>query len=350
MKRSLIALAVLAASGAALAQSSVTLFGVMDATVAVGHGAITNKTQLTNSGNTTTRLGFKGTEDLGGGLNASFWLETGINNDDGSGQATNLNNTNAGLTPAGGITFNRRSTVSLSNQFGEIRLGRDYTPHFWNYVWFDPFTYNGVGGIATVHGTIAGATKVRASNSISYFTPATLGGFYGQLMHYFGEQPSGTPTSSDGTGTSLRVGYAKGPFNVAVATSQTDYLAPGNIKTTNVGASYDFGAVKLFGLYDQDKISGGTTGKGWLVGLSAPVGVGQLRASYSGYKGNLTSNDPRLTKLAVGYVYNLSKRTVLYATIAHLNNKNGSAVALNGATTAANSGSSGLDLGLRTSF
>lgn len=350
MKRSLIALAVLAVSGAALAQSSVTLFGVMDATVAVGHGSIANKTQLANSGNTTTRLGFKGTEDLGGGLNASFWLETGINNDDGSGQATNLNNTNAGLTPAGGITFNRRSTVSLSGQFGEVRLGRDYTPQFWNYVYFDPFTYNGVGGSAFVHGGLGGAAKVRASNSASYFTPATLGGFYGQLMYYMGEQPSGTATSSDGNGTGLRVGYINGPLNVAVATSKTDYVAPGNIKTSNAGMSWDFGAAKLYGMYGQDKISGGTKGNGWLVGVSAPVGVGEFRASYSGYKGTLASNDPKFNKLALGYVYNLSKRTAIYGTIAHVNNKDGSALSLNGATTALNSGSSGVDLGLRTSF
>jgi predicted porin len=88
MKKSLVALAVLAASGAAMAQSSVTLFGVVDAAYAVGNGSLTDKTQLRNSGYNSSRLGFRGVEDLGGGMKASFWLEAGVNNDDGTGSAS----------------------------------------------------------------------------------------------------------------------------------------------------------------------------------------------------------------------------------------------------------------------
>ena len=88
MKKSLVALAVLAASGAAMAQSSVTLFGVVDAGYAVGNGSISNKTQLRNSGYNSSRLGFRGVEDLGGGMKAGFHLEAGVNNDDGSGAGT----------------------------------------------------------------------------------------------------------------------------------------------------------------------------------------------------------------------------------------------------------------------
>ena len=128
MKKSLIALAVLAASGAAMAQSSVTLFGVVDATYAYGSGSASNKSQLTNSGYNSSRLGFRGVEDLGGGMTASFWLEAGVNNDNGSGANTNTNNQATGATGGGGLTFNRRSTVSLSGGFGEVRLGRDFTP------------------------------------------------------------------------------------------------------------------------------------------------------------------------------------------------------------------------------
>lgn len=348
MKKSLIALAAVAASCSALAQSSVTLFGVMDATLAMGRGSESNKTHLTNSGNTTSRLGFRGREDLGGGLAAGFWLEAGINNDDGGGQATNTNNQTSGLTTAGGLTFNRRSTVSLSGALGEIRLGRDYTPHFWNYVWFDPFTYNGVGG-SQIANNIGGRTNVRASNSISYFLPAGLGGWYGQLQHYRGENNSGTPTSSDGNGTSVRVGYADGPLNVALATSATQ-LASGDIKTTNLGASYDLGPAKLFAIVDQDKVSGGPTGKGVLAGFSIPVGPGEIRASYSTYKGTIKVPDARSNKLSLGYVHNLSKRTALYATAAHIGNKNGASMALNGAVTGANRSSTGYDLGVRHSF
>ena len=101
---------------------------------AYGHGDVADKTQLTNSGYNSSRLGFRGTEDLGGGMSASFWLEAGVNNDDGTGAATSTNN-QAIAAPAPavagtqGLTFNRRSTVSLAGGWGELRLGRDYTPH-----------------------------------------------------------------------------------------------------------------------------------------------------------------------------------------------------------------------------
>ena len=117
MKKSLTALAALAVAGLASAQSSVTLFGVIDAGVtyqsATSRDATTglsskqSKWSLANSGYNSSRLGFRGTEDLGGGLAASFWLEAPITNDDGA---------------TGVSTFNRRSTVSLSGGFGEVRL------------------------------------------------------------------------------------------------------------------------------------------------------------------------------------------------------------------------------------
>src|SRR5205085_4224819 len=130
MKKSLIALAVMAAAGAASAQSSVTLFGIVDAAVSRydSGGSGDAVTKLTNSGYNSSRLGFRGTEDLGGGTSASFWLEAGLANDDGQGAATNSNNqaSGAGAAVAGrqGLTFNRRSTVSLSGGWGEGRLGR----------------------------------------------------------------------------------------------------------------------------------------------------------------------------------------------------------------------------------
>ncbi|MBX9834466.1 MAG: porin, partial [Burkholderiaceae bacterium] len=154
MKKSLIALAVLAASGAAMAQSSVTLFGIVDATYAYGNGSVANKSQLTNSGYNSSRLGFRGVEDLGGGMSASFWLEAGVNNDNGSGANTNATNQAAAAALGNGqqgLTFNRRSTVSLNGGFGEVRLGRDYTPQFWNLTVFDPFGTNGVGTTQTLN-------------------------------------------------------------------------------------------------------------------------------------------------------------------------------------------------------
>ena len=363
MKKSLIALAVMAAAGAASAQSSVTLFGIVDATLAWGHGNVSNKTQLTNSGYNSSRLGFRGTEDLGGGMSAGFWLEAGLANDDGQGAATNSNNqaSGAGAAVAGrqGLTFNRRSTVSLAGNWGEVRLGRDYTPQFWNLTIFDPFGTNGVGTTQTLNSIITGVTSVRSSNSVGYFLPGNMGGFYGQVQYYMGENPSGA-TKKDGTGYGLRAGYANGPINVAAAVSRTNYVTAGasgaagfaattgNVKQNNIGGQWDFGVAQAIAHYARDK-NGAVTGKGYLVGGLFAVGAGQIRASYSRYRTDFVGN-PTSKKFALGYVHNLSKRTALYTTWARVKNTGGAAQALNGAVSAANSSSSGLDLGIRHSF
>ena len=348
MKKSLIALAVLAASGAAMAQSSVTLFGIVDATYAYGSGSVANKSQLTNSGYNSSRLGVRGVEDLGGGMSASFWLEAGLNNDNGTGGVTNTNN-QAATSTGGGLTFNRRSTVSLNGGFGEVRLGRDYTPQFWNLTVFDPFGTNGVGTTQTLNSSLGGPTTIRASNSIGYFLPGNLGGFYGQAQYYMGENNSNAANKKDGNGLALRAGYANGPINAAIAFSETKFLT-GNIKAVNLGGQYDLGMAKIMAHYNQDKISGGNDGKGFLIGGLIPVGAGEVRLAYSTYKIDTVGADPRTNKLALGYVHNLSKRTALYATYAHLTNKNGAAQALNGAVTGVNSNSNGYDFGIRHSF
>lgn len=355
MKKSLIALAVLAASGAAMAQSSVTLFGIVDATLAHGSGSVANRTQLTNSGYNSSRLGFRGTEDLGGGMSASFHLEAGLANDDGQGANTNANNqaTGAGAAVAGrqGLTFNRRSTVSLAGGWGELRLGRDYTPQFWNHTVFDPFGTNGVGTSQLLNSSLGGPVTVRASNSIGYFLPRNLGGFYGQVQYYLGENASNVgATDKDGRGAGLRIGYANGPFDVALATSSTKYAA-GNISSTNLGGMYNFGVAKLMGEYSRDRVGStpGVTGKGYLVGGLIPVGAGEIRVAYSRYRTDAVGT-PRSTKWALGYVHNLSKRTALYATYARVGNSGGAAQALNGAITAANASSRGYDFGIRHSF
>lgn len=358
MKKSLVALAILAAAGVASAQSSVTLFGIVDATVAHGSGSgvgSSSKTQLTNSGFNSSRLGFRGTEDLGGGMSASFWLEASVNNDNGSGANTNTNNQASGSTGGGGLTFNRRSTVSLASGLGELRLGRDYTPQFWNQTVFDPFGTNGVGTNQTLISGLGGPTAVRASNSVGYFLPGNLGGFYGQVQTYMGENnQTGAATQDDGKGTGIRVGYANGPVNVAIATSSTSYATTatgGDIKSTNLGGSYNLGVAQVMALLTRDTVEStvNVSGKGMLIGALVPMGAGQIRAAYSTYKTN-TAAAPKSTKMALGYVHNLSKRTALYTTFARVSNSGGAAQALNGAVTAANARSTGYDFGVRHSF
>jgi predicted porin len=393
MKKSLIALAALAAAGAASAQSSVTLFGIVDATVAYGRSTGTggaSRWQLTNSGYNSSRLGFRGTEDLGGGMSASFWLEAGLTNDNGTGATTNTNNQSTGAGPtctvtttttttttavppivgtgltstststsgctaaingAQGLTFNRRSTVSLAGNWGELRLGRDYTPQFWNLTVFDPFGTNGVGTTQTLNSIITGVTAVRASNSIGYFLPRSMGGFYGQAQIYMGENvKTGAATEDDGDGFGARIGYASGPFNVALAMSRTRYAA-GRVQQNNLGGQWDFGVAKLQAHYSWDK-NGATRGRGFLIGGLVPVGPGEIRAAYSQYRTDLptTGVDPRARKFALGYVHNMSKRTALYATWARVRNSSGSSQSLGGSPGVLNNSSSGIDLGIRHSF
>jgi predicted porin len=202
---------------------------------------------------------------------------------------------------------------------------------------------------------LIGATAVRASNSIGYLLPNDLGGFYGQVMYYLGENNSNVANSKDGDGFGTRLGFAKGPFDIAISVSRTKYLA-GDVSQNNMGGSWDFGVAKLMGQYEWDKsdaLVGGSSAKGYVVGAVVPVGVGRVRMAYSRYRINQTTvtlNDPTSKKFAVGYVHSLSKRTALYATYARVSNNGGAAQALNGSTTSANGSSSGYDLGITHAF
>jgi len=368
--KSLIAVAAMTFAGAAFAQSSVTIFGVVDARVAYGSGSVAKKTQLASSGMNASRLGFRGVEDLGDGMSASFWLESAVNVDDGSFGTTNTNNQSSGSAGGGAMVFGRRSTVSLSGNWGELRLGRDFTPQFWNLSEFDPFGTTGNGTTQTLNSIITGTTQVRASNSIGYFLPEkALNGFYGQGMYYLGENNSnavnvvctspgvpagcGVSTKNDGSGWGVRLGFKSGPFDVAAATSRTTNAA-GSPRQSNIGGQWDAGVATIMAHYSWDKgvVNGSMrNAKGWLVGGLLPVGAGDIRISYSQYAVNLAPAPDRITKKwALGYAYNLSKRTALYVTYARLSNGGGATQALNGATTAANGSSTGYDMGIRHKF
>ena len=364
MKRTLIAIAALATLGAANAQSSVTVWGVMDAAIssyrADGTGS---KLQMSTGANQNSRLGFRGREDLGGGMYAAFELEAGINNDSGIGQASNTNNQASGNGTAGGLTFNRKSTVAVGGSWGELRLGRDYTPSFWNLFIYDPFRVGvGLGGITTQGSTF---TVFRASNSIGYFTPGcntpNCSGFYGQAMYALGENASGTPTSSDGNYYGARVGYGGKNLDINFGTGVTKSAAAGDFTQTILGASYDFGVAKVMGMWGFHKtglpnaaLGGGTKATHTQIGAWIPLGQGYIPVALTTVKRNDALNGGA-TKFAVGYVYNLSKRTSLYTTYARISNKNGMALPVNagadvGPTPAVNGGSSGIDFGIRHIF
>ena len=343
MKHTLIALAALSFAAAASAQSSsVTLFGVVDASVAHISSSGNSVTGMANGGNSSSRLGFRGEEDLGGGLKAGFWLEGSVGVDDGT---------------ASGFKFDRRSTVSLLGNFGEVRLGRDKTPAYQNLETFHAFGDTGMGAInghnlisSSATGTSEGSNPKRNSNMVSYLLPK-MGGVYGQISHSFGEQ-SGDSSLQSSTG--LRLGYANGPLNVAGAygVARGGTAAAGvDYKTMNLGASYNFGVVTPMVLLASDRGNNKRVDL-YSVGVKVPLGAGELRAAYSWYK-DKKSNNADSQRLALGYGYKLSKRTELYAAVARMSNddnakrKLGSSLA---PTPNAGKSMTGYEIGMRHNF
>jgi len=355
MKRFLVSSSLLAVSGFAAAQSSVTLFGIVDTAFQQGSGSVADRTQLGSGANSTSRLGFRGTEDLGGGMSASFWLEAALLADNGSFGTTSTNNQTTGTTGGGSLTFGRRATVSLAGAWGELRLGRDYSVQYYNRFGFDPFGNIGVGGSQANTGKLGGPTNTRASNAIMYFLPAKLGGFYGVAQVYLGENASNAGvTQDDGKGGGVRVGYRAGGLNVALAHAVTQYArtaTTGDNTSSNIGARYDMGRVSLMGGYYRDTVDStvGVTGSGAQLGAIYRVGAGEIKAQWSNYK-TTAAGSPQTKKISLGYVHNLSKRTAVYGTYASVRNSGGATTALNNSVTAANQSSSGFDLGLRHSF
>lgn len=355
-------MAALLACGIASAQSNVQLYGTIDTGVAHGKGSVSDRTSLINSGTNSSMLGFRGVEDMGGGLFAGFWAEAGVNTDSGAGQGTNTNNQNSGVAAAlaggQGLTFNRRMTVSLGGNWGELRLGRDYTPQWSNHSHSDPFGTQGIGTNQAANSMVTFAqggtsgVSVRASNSIGYlYNYAANGGpsqgFNIRAMYYLGENPSNTPTEKDGTGWGVRAGYNAGPLEVFLSTSRTKFAA-GDSEQTSISGFYDFNVVKLSAQWNADK-QGPVKGKGGLIGAMVPVGPWQFKFAVSTYKADSPGN-PKSTKFAAGYVYNFSKRTAWYGTIAQIKNSGSATQALAGSVTAAGDNSRALETGIRHHF
>jgi predicted porin len=359
MKKSVLALAVLGAfAGAASAQSSVTMFGVIDLNVQT----VSNNARvygMSTDGMASSRLGFRGTEDLGGGLKAGFWLEAGLAPDTGRSNT----NGNFGSGTENQLIFNRRSTVSLSNQWGELRLGRDYTATFWSWTVFDPFGTNGVGAAtnlalagdlqAGLAGTTYG-TLVRANNMVQYILPAGVfgPGLYGQLQIAAGEGSNGNKYYGG------RIGYAAGPFDIAAAYGNTDCLDTAcniDLDNWNIGGSWNFGWAKFSGFFSDISASGLGNKAGrqnWYVGVTAPFGQWNFKASYGGTNGKDLLDNVDAAQWALGVDYNLSKRTALYATWSSINNDNGAVFSVSPGWGGLKSGSnsSGAEIGVRHTF
>jgi predicted porin len=337
MKKALTVLFSLAASGTTLAQSSVTVFGSIDLNLTYSKaGRETSKAMDQGGYLLPSRIGFRGTEDLGGGLSAGFWLESAVLPDTGAAQ---------------GAMWGRRSTVSLAHkQYGELRLGRDYTPTFWNVSQFAPFGTVGVGGSSNIIdgwplGLGSAKTLARASSSIGYFLPRNLGGIYAQAMVSAGEGVDGAKYQG------ARIGYESGPLNIAAAYGATD-TAVGDFKTATIGGTYDFQVVKLFANYLQQKLPSDKQ-TNVLLGVAVPVGVGTIKASAAESKRSgpgVDGDDAR--QFAIGYVHPLSKRTTLYTAYSHIKNDGNAAYVTGDSSPAGTPGekSSGFQVGINHAF
>jgi len=333
-KTTIAAIALSSMSVGASAQSNVTLAGIVDVKVRhfdnTGSGG---RWSVGEGGLRQNRLIFRGTEDLGGGLGAGFWLEAGFAPD-----------TDAGASTGGAIGFNRVSVVRLTSRYGEIRLGRDSNPTFNLRVHCDPTLATGIGAGVNVSRFLARPTFVRASNTVQYMYPAsTGGGVYGEVMLAAGEGSVNTKLSSG------RVGYTIGTCDVAVAVGEQD-VATGKLKSTLGGASYDFGFARVMGYAAEDEVPG-TTERTCSVATAVPIGLSEVRVLFA--RANDKETGATAKELMAQYVYFLSKRTAPYATASRISNSGGSAVAIFGSTPlpiAMNGKSTGFDAGIRHTF
>ncbi|QDZ30627.1 porin [Noviherbaspirillum sp. UKPF54] len=336
MKKSLIALAVLSSlAGTAFAQTNITVYGVVDAGVVYDNNGAGRNWKLDSGNQSGSRIGFKGTEDLGGGLSALFNLENGFNTDNGTLAQSNATTTRL---------FGRQAWVGLKGGFGSVKLGRQLSPLYVAMDQVDPFRIGLAGNAQKAFGYGLYNTDpfLRVDNTLSYSLP-DMSGVTGTVSYSFGEAPG---AFADGRTAGVGLGYANGPINVqfayqrsntvALAGSQaTAFAATGatpDLRTALLGGYYDFGVAKAHLAYGDTKIDGPTSlkNRNWLVGVSAPVGgAGTVMASWN-------RNDIRditggkSNQYAIGYSHALSKRTNLYTSIGYT--RNDSNVRLNAAT------------------
>ena len=289
MKKSLLALAVLGAfAGAASAQSSVTLYGKLDLGFAKAAGSADKQVADGSS----SRVGFRGVEDLGGGLKAMFQFEHRFNPD--TGTVTNT------------AFWHGLSTVGLGGSFGTVNLGRQYTAAFsliTNVI--DPF---GGDTVADLRGEslTKSVARLRTENSVRY------DGAFGGLK--VAADIAETPAGGVDRPYSVAAQYAAGPFMVAAS---YDNPTGANDNLATLGGSYTFGPAKVsLGIGRGDNNSNVRV-KQALAGVTVSVGAaGQVLA---GYAQEEVGTADATKKVSLGYRHNLSKRTQLYTDVTRVN-------------------------------
>lgn len=301
MKKSLIALAVLAASGASFAQSSVTLYGIAD--IWVGSvktengvaGTSQTDTVMQSGGVNQSRWGLKGSEDLGGGLKANFKLEQGFNLD-------------TGAAAVAGQSFSRESYVGFSGGFGEVKLGKVWTA-------FDDV--NGASN-AVFDSALSPTTNVFKSTAYAgnpgktiYYAAPAMGGF-GAAVSYTLDETPGTPAI-----TSLNLTYAAGPVAAQFGYQVENQSASTDDTTfTRLGGSYNFGVATAKLSYGKVTNVGNVNGDNiteYQVGVDVPVSAAlTVSASYAKSNDSVSLGDQSRQGYGIAAAYSLSKRTFVY--------------------------------------
>lgn len=329
MQKKIIALAVAGlVSGAAFAQSNVTVYGVADAYYVYSKGEDLKFSGIQSGGLSGGRVGFRGEEALGNGLSAIFTYEFGS-------LSIDTNDTSFGT---------RQSFVGLKGGFGTVSLGRQYAPSFLylggtssNEVTIvnpSNLSVGGVGNFVTLN-TGGGS---RWNNSVAYTSP-NMGGFEARAIYGFGEnlRDGFSDASTDASLLGLGAKYANGPLYLTAiyqAVLSNDAVAndDGN-KAWAVGGAFDFKVVKLFANYireNDERAGADITKKFWSVGLGVPVSAkGTVNLEYTQFKTDAVS-DGKAKGLGLGYNHSLSKRTTGYVNLSLIDNDDGLNAAFNG--------------------
>lgn len=347
-----VAAAALASSGASAQGSNVTLAGVVDVALRSVHNSKGTLQSEVSGSNSTSRMIIRGVEDLGGGMTASFWLEGTFFADTGT---------------FGAQFWDRQSTVRLSGPFGEIRLGRDWLPSFLSYAATDVMGYVGVGAMGnliSVGGTTAISrafgsvtpTTSRSNNAVEYWLPGNLGGLYGNVLVAAGENANAQGSFRL---TSGRVGYRGQGLDVSGHWTGTRIDATGSRWTQSglTGLYTTSGGVRINAAWVDINYQSSKQ-RGLFFGVAVPIGVHEIRASVglADQKGtnaanaSIDANDAR--QYAVSYVYNLSKRSAVYANAARVQNKGAATYSISGGAAGATPGTShtGVEFGVRHAF
>ena len=291
---------------AAAAQSTVTMYGKMDLGLRQAIGA-TDPSIATGSD---ARIGFRGVEDLGGGLKAFFGFEQRIDPSTGA---------------LDGVAYKGYSQVGLQGGFGKLGLGRQYVAAFslvQNQI--DPFGGDTVAGVRDVGMRFGGITKVRVNSSVRYDFSAGGVNFAASLAD------KDTNGAGPDRPLSVAANWKSGPLFLATGVEK-----PGgaNDRAWNLGAAYDFGKNTVSAGYGKGRTNASVDASGFMIGLNIPLASGEIKAAYGTSKvgGIVTAR-----KIGLGYHHNLSKRTTLYVDVANDSKAAGR--------------KSGFDLGLRHTF